>query len=239
MDGLEGFADHRFVWLDSWVDSDAGPDDVLAFATSTPVLQGSIQGGNPALLKLADVTGIQPPMFLLVDDGAAGFELVKITSLAADVATLQPALSSAVPTTRHYFLPDTTTGRVFPALVLDSSNNTWNSDLLPRAGIYFPKEVPIRQRAIAVSNDPAITTRPQRIALSTAWGGDPLLAAPTEFIVDSAISAWNLLRGDTSTNPALAWEYWNGTGWWRLQIKEDRTHNLKNSGSVTFEVPET
>jgi hypothetical protein len=53
----------------------------------------------------------------------------------------------------------------------------------------------------------------------------------------AVISGWTTARTDSSTNPALAWEYWNGTGWWRLEIDEDETSNFRNSGVVRFEVP--
>ncbi|NJM32807.1 MAG: hypothetical protein HC848_08110, partial [Limnobacter sp.] len=43
--------------------------------------------------------------------------------------------------------------------------------------------------------------------------------------------------GDATANPELSWEYWNGSGWWRLNINSDGTRNLKSSGTVTFEVP--
>lgn len=36
--------------------------------------------------------------------------------------------------------------------------------------------------------------------------------------------------------PALVWEYWNGSGWRRLSV-EDGTSELQSRGTVTFEVP--
>ena len=45
-----------------------------------------------------------------------------------------------------------------------------------------------------------------------------------------------LLLGDSSSNPALTWEYWNGGGWRWLDV-DDQTSNFRNSGLVVFTVP--
>ena len=37
--------------------------------------------------------------------------------------------------------------------------------------------------------------------------------------------------------PSCRGEYWNGRGWWALDIDSDETFNLKSSGAVRFEVP--
>jgi hypothetical protein len=38
-------------------------------------------------------------------------------------------------------------------------------------------------------------------------------------------------------NPALSWEYWNGTGWWKLDLSRDETDFLRKDGDVAFSVP--
>lgn len=38
-------------------------------------------------------------------------------------------------------------------------------------------------------------------------------------------------------NPELAWEYWDGAGWWQIPDLVDETANLVRSGSVRFRVP--
>jgi len=43
---------------------------------------------------------------------------------------------------------------------------------------------------------------------------------------------------DATANPELSWEYWNGTGWWKLQQITDRTGNLKTTGTMEFTVPD-
>ena len=53
----------------------------------------------------------------------------------------------------------------------------------------------------------------------------------------AAGTSWTSSLDDTSTNPELSWEYWNGTGWWKLVVTRDDTQNLKISGNVKFKVP--
>lgn len=48
---------------------------------------------------------------------------------------------------------------------------------------------------------------------------------------------WKRHLSDPSSNPELSWEYWNGTGWWKLNVEIDTTLNLKSTGVVQFEVP--
>ena len=74
---------------------------------------------------------------------------------------------------------------------------------------------------------------------SSCWprSSQPPVNVPAEFVVDAAVGEWQRLLGDTSTNPELSWEYWNGKGWWGLDVTLDETLNLKATGAVRFEVP--
>ena len=38
-------------------------------------------------------------------------------------------------------------------------------------------------------------------------------------------------------NPAISWEYFNGSGWWQVKALEDGTHNLTRSADITFCAP--
>jgi len=53
----------------------------------------------------------------------------------------------------------------------------------------------------------------------------------------SSNNEWKRHLSDPSSNPELSWEYWNGTGWWKLDVEFDSTLNLKSTGVVQFEVP--
>ncbi|QCB40134.1 hypothetical protein E5554_21220 [Sphingobium sp. PAMC28499] len=54
-------------------------------------------------------------------------------------------------------------------------------------------------------------------------------------------TAWSTLGPDEPANPALSWEYWNGSSWWALDSAAsnflDRTGNLLVDGGVYFRVP--
>jgi hypothetical protein len=54
--------------------------------------------------------------------------------------------------------------------------------------------------------------------------------APTAF----ASATW--IDYQIPANPALSWEYWNGKGWWKLDV-HDHTDHLRRSDTVTFDVP--
>jgi len=44
--------------------------------------------------------------------------------------------------------------------------------------------------------------------------------------------------GDSGSDPpALSWEYFDGSGWTRLDLESDGTRSLRDGGKVTFEVP--
>ena len=57
------------------------------------------------------------------------------------------------------------------------------------------------------------------------------------FRLDASVGSWARSLEDTATNPELSWEYWNGTGWWKLLVTRDETANLKRSGKLEFKVP--
>jgi hypothetical protein len=52
--------------------------------------------------------------------------------------------------------------------------------------------------------------------------------------------AWRMLGPVQPPNPALSWEYWNGTSWWALDAANmtDATSNLLAEGDISFTVPE-
>lgn len=79
--------------------------------------------------------------------------------------------------------------------------------------------------------------------LERAWEVSPM---PIPFLdallieIDNTQSNWTQYSGDVSSNPDLSWEYWNGTGWWKLDPIhiQDGTANLKQNGDIQFAVPE-
>lgn len=123
-------------------------------------------------------------------------------------------------------------GRVTDYLRLDLSgpNVGWDLEWLPTATITFVKSgqnVTNQGTFIdTLSGERLIGLRePIGLALRVGW------------LIDAAFGKWNRSAGDTSANPELSWEYWNGRGWWRLDVTCDQTQNLKTSGIVQFSVP--
>ena len=79
---------------------------------------------------------------------------------------------------------------------------------------------------------------PELIALEEPWVVEPTpVSGNFQFLIDGSVGVWTRQLGDSSTNPELSWEYWNGTGWWTLGSVLDDTLNLKRTGGVRFTVP--
>ena len=118
-----------------------------------------------------------------------------------------------------------------------SNEGNWDVSILKTARFYFdPLLSPSTQEGrafVSISNPPIM------VALSQRWTSvtDPLNTL-TEFVISDVIGAWRQQLADTASNPALSWEYWNGKGWWSLEIVEDATARFANSGVVRFKVPE-
>lgn len=87
---------------------------------------------------------------------------------------------------------------------------------------------------IVIVMDKAWEIRPRPFP-SPVPGGLSLFAAVDRVDVPTE---WSRYIGDVSSNPELSWEYWNGTGWWKIEKGfSDATANLKKSDVVQFEVP--
>jgi hypothetical protein len=91
---------------------------------------------------------------------------------------------------------------------------------------------PQRQRGINLEIDGAWTL------LSEPWSAkvDPVANAYA-VIVQSAAPQWRIYSPMRARNPALSWEYWNGSNWWRIDGLDDTTLDLQQSGDVQFCVP--
>ncbi|NJM32808.1 MAG: hypothetical protein HC848_08115 [Limnobacter sp.] len=203
--GLDAFADTSFFWLDHRLDRNTIEDTVLVFKTSSLGLSGDVLNNPPpnsSTFQLANLTGISVDVYLLVSKaGPGGYDLVKVTALNGNNATVQPPLTASVGSTNvSYWLPSEVSGRVFPSLFLDATNNAWDSGLLRLGDIYFPDLKPSRQHAIAVADDPAGPTPPQPkwIALGEQWTA---FQATTKFVVDAVASNWAVLRGRRYSQP--------------------------------------
>jgi hypothetical protein len=148
------------------------------------------------------------------------------------VATLSPDLPTTGPAT--YWLPIPTGGRVVPFMQLNpAASGNWDPALVEQATFRFTGTQPAAQRA-KIFSAPGAT--PLVVVLERDWTQTPP-GTNTSFVMDAAMGEWARRLGDSSSNPELSWEYWNGTGWSKLDSVRDETLNLKTSGDVKFTVP--
>ena len=144
--------------------------------------------------------------------------------------------TAPMPASGPYVRPTAANGRVAPFMALDPNpdgNGDWDAGLLGRVPVVFPDETPSEQRgkafSVAVGNKPVVVVLGQQF--------DPPAGSPAEFVIDAAVGGWRRMLGETSSNPELSWEYWNGRGWWGLDVTFDSTLHLKTTGAVRFAVP--
>jgi hypothetical protein len=229
------------------------PEDVPADADTKPcyVARGSSKrtgGGRDSNteyhLDLADTTDTTNDSVLVIETDTNVFRFYRVdtvNSATPRVATLDLPAGETLPmsTKGNYWLTEEIDGRIVPALEFDGSNNGWNADVLATGALYFPSLDPQRQRATAVTRDVTPPgNHPRFVALTQRWSIGPSTGS-TPFIVQQSVSTWSSLIGDTTSNPKLSWEYWNGTSWATLPFNggADTTQNLKNSGFVSFDAP--
>jgi hypothetical protein len=174
-----------------------------------------------------DTTG-NPPELYEVDS----FDSVtRIATLDRDVNINNPAQNF------DYKLPDPSGANIRPMLMLDNTSGNWDPALLDNTNLQFEGAVPEFQPGLAFELHP--NGRIKHVALSLPWITPPAdFGVGVQFLVDAAVGAWIAYLGDTSSNPDLSWEYWNGTGWSKLHPVRDETLNFKRTGRVEFTVPD-
>jgi len=172
--------------------------------------------------------------YIKTDDDVAHLVTSVDLVMGVRVATVEPELTDPGGGGEMPYLDSVAlTGRVAPYMHLDSANNDWSAALLDQATLRFPGASPV-QRGKAFKS---VEDRAEFIELLTPWTTAPASTNNTLFRLDAAAGTWAQSLADTATNPELSWEYWNGTGWWKLVITRDETANLKVSGKLEFKVP--
>lgn len=150
------------------------------------------------------------------------------------VAVISSPTGTVNPPDGPYVPPLVVNGRVAPYMALDpGSNGDWDAALLDRLKIIFPDEDPSEQSAKAF--DIGVGNRPVVVVLGAEF--QQPVNQPADFIIDAATGEWQRKLGQTASNPELSWEYWNGKGWWGLDVTFDTTLHLKQTGAVRFTVP--
>jgi hypothetical protein len=221
-----------FFEIDSpFADEENGPDvyDLQA------ELAGTLNNSDLTLDSTDKLTDAGD--WLRIDDEF--YEVDIVTSVNGDrVATLiVPNHNNKTPTNGNYVRPNRD-GRFAPFLKLDTTdgkNGDWDAGLLRRIKLFFPDGIPSMQGAVAFDVDLS-SNRPKLVVMGQEF--DPPLGNNSKFWVDGSFGEWRRIGSDTSTNPELSWEYWNGTGWWGLDVDKDETQHLKMSGAVEFSIPD-
>lgn len=72
--------------------------------------------------------------------------------------------------------------------------------------------------------------------LTFSWITPPA-SAQVQFFISTGFDPWQWVPYQSPANPALSWEYWNGTGWWNLELTTDEIDNLRHNGNLEFDVP--
>ncbi len=130
-----------------------------------------------------------------------------------------------------YRAPEPLAAQVAPLLRLDLPfTEYWTKARVRNAWFSFPGVAPSRQRLLA---SVLADNRPALLAFAGPWP-----SRPTSVIAVSATSEnWSRQLGDSSSNPELSWEYWNGTGWWTIDDVDDGTARLRKDGMLSLRVP--
>ena len=225
--------------LGEYVTDDPGGPQLIGYLAAD-VLTGDIQNTtefipdqpDPAITKGSILRVSVAPSkvaFCEVDSLSAGSVFVK-------ASTPLPANSGAV----SYWKPTPAVATVAPAIEFTSLDVDWDTLLRDYPNFYFwsppgaePEPSPQQAMAFSLTGNP-----PTVVALGSRWTNNPPPLNPaTPFYIDGSVGAWQQQLGDTSSNPALSWEYWNGKGWWSLEILKDGTERLAATGALKFKVP--
>jgi hypothetical protein len=222
-------------------DVDSVKGDVFVYRAATAPLTGTVDPSNlnRLILENSDTeTEVGTILLIETDQSTKLYTVVAFVDLK--VVHLDEALDVIDPTnpplTVDYWIPETSAACHVPMMRLTSANNDWPASLLDHTFLTFPGADPEKQRgkAFEVAGD----GKPIVVALGEHWTTPPTQTGlGAKFLVDGTVGEWTAQLGNTSSNPALSWEYANGTGWWKLDPIHDETLNLKQSGNVRFTVP--
>jgi hypothetical protein len=216
---------------------------LFVYPVTPPPLAGTADLSKLATIKI--VSGApqlaKDEILLITTNKSTELYVVKAFDALKGIATLDRTLDldpgKPLPLAVGYVAPQTSQALIRPMLHLDPlTTGNWPAALLDSVSLFFPGAEPAFQAGTAYK---VVGDRPELVVLAGHWLLEPLSVVPgsARFIVDDTVSGWVAQLGDTSTNPELSWEYWNGKGWWKLDVSSDGTLFLKKSGAVHFEVP--
>ncbi len=220
---------------------DAIDKPLFVYPAAPPPLQAALNSSAPATIRIAAGAPklAKDDILLITTDKPADLYVVTAFDAVTGIATLDRnlALGAPPPATAAYVAPQTSHALIRPMLHLDPlTTGNWPAALLDSASLFFPGAKPAFQAGTAYT---VVGDRPELVVLAGHWllASPPALPGQARFIADGTVTAWVTQLGDTSTNPELSWEYWNGKGWWKLDASPDSTLFLKKTGTVHFKVP--
>jgi hypothetical protein len=231
-------------------DVDSLDDKVFVYRASVAARLATVVDPLDLTKITVDLTGpaVTQDMILLITtdkpiDPTALYTITSINSVTGDAVLgrdLDVNDPNNPPANVSYKVPEDSQADLLPLLHLNpATNGKWQASLLSRIPLIFPGADPERQSATAWDVDG--NGNPLLVVLAQHWaanGHPPDSGFGTEFIVDGSAGEFVGQLGDTSSNPALSWEYGNGNSWWALAAVQDETLNLKRSGAVRFTIPD-
>lgn len=197
--------------------------------------QDCTRTGNSDELDLTEAAGTADSILL---EYGGKIKRLKIVGGPADadghrIVTVQKGLPTAAPADMTYLRPIWTKKTVLPWLRFGAAESTrWDASVLQDGPLEFPNLEPRQQDATLVAEADGA----RWVKLKQAWTRPP--GQERIAVRFQGVSmAWNRQLGDAANNPELSWEYWNGSGWWKLETLKDGTRNLRASGMLRFTVP--
>jgi len=209
--------------------------------SGTTTFTGTVQSSAPETLKLHnndnDTNANTKFLLIATTNSIRVYEVISFDSVGKTVE-VDPDVDINLNVNQsnvQYQIVEPTGAQHKPLLLLTAANNNWSVTLLDHTFLLFPGATPVRQRGTAFKVDPNNNDHPELVAIGMHWS---YLPPNPVFVVDGTVGDFKPQLGDPTSNPALSWEYANGTGWWKLDLKLDGTLNLKRSGNVRFTVPD-
>lgn len=178
---------------------------------------------------------------IVIDAGSSGRLLFTVTSIAtgtprvAALKRVDAINAQPTPGLVAYWHEVPVRGRVVPFVRLDPAANPIEPSLLDRSALRFDNGSSAAKttgRAF-LKNFAGKST----VVVLDTDGQIPDVGAGWTLVIDAAVEEWSRQFADEPSNPALAWEYWDGSSWSHLPLKKDETQHLKSSGNVVFEIP--
>lgn len=185
-------------------------------------------------------SGFVPGMILRIQGTSTTIRYCEVVSAASGNVAVKATTPLPAGDPR-YWKPHEFPARAVPAIELQPADDGyWLASTVESAKFYFPvgNGAPLQpspQQAFAFG---MVLDHPAVVAFTQRWTSlPPSLTAQTQIILNGIIGTWRHALSDTTSNPALSWEYWNGKGWWSLDILSDGTDRLAATGALKFTVP--